>query len=171
MKKTEKKAGGRTKPSRAPARGAGEEAGQAKSQQANMPLEGRIGAAIKRRRVEANLTLSDLSAGAGLSSAMLSRIENGMATASLDALERIAAAVGRQQAPVPVLAAQLDAWARARLSLARIEAAQCPPGHDPGAWAAWATTLTQLRFAPSLPDAQAALAALCETARGWKRHV
>jgi len=65
-----------------------------KSEQANMPLEGRIGAAIKRRRLEANLTLADLSAGAGLSSAMLSRIENGMATASLDALERISIAVG-----------------------------------------------------------------------------
>jgi len=65
-----------------------------KSEQANLPLESRIGAAIKRRRLEANLTLSDLSAGAGLSSAMLSRIENGMASASLDALERIAAAVG-----------------------------------------------------------------------------
>ena len=87
------------------------------------------------------------------------------------ALRRIAVAVDLQQAPVPALAAQLDAWTRARLGLARIEAAQCPPGHDPGAWAAWATTLTQLRFAPPLPDAQAALAALCETARGWKRHV
>lgn len=87
------------------------------------------------------------------------------------ALRRIAAAVGLQQAPIPVLAAQLDAWARARLGLARIEAAQCPPGHDPAAWAEWATRLTQLRFAPSPPDAQAALAELCETARGWKRHV
>lgn len=65
-----------------------------KSEQANLPLEARIGAAIKRRRLEANLTLSDLSSGAGLSSAMLSRIENGMATASLDALERISIAVG-----------------------------------------------------------------------------
>jgi len=61
---------------------------------AHVPLEQRIGAVIKRRRLESNLTLSDLSAGAGLSSAMLSRIENGMATASLDALERLCAAVG-----------------------------------------------------------------------------
>lgn len=70
------------------------EPAQFKSEQANVPLEGRIGAAIKRRRLEANLTLADLSTGAGLSSAMLSRIENGMATASLDALERISVAVG-----------------------------------------------------------------------------
>lgn len=61
---------------------------------ANLTLEQRIGVIIKRRRSEANLTLADLSAGAGLSSAMLSRIENGQATASLDALERLAAAVG-----------------------------------------------------------------------------
>ncbi|WP_052699273.1 helix-turn-helix domain-containing protein [Hyphomicrobium sp. 99] len=61
---------------------------------AHVPLEQRIGSVIKRRRLEANLTLSDLSVGAGLSSAMLSRIENGMATASLDALERLCAAVG-----------------------------------------------------------------------------
>ncbi len=61
---------------------------------ANLSLERRIGIVLKRRRLEANLTLADLSAGADLSSAMLSRIENGMATASLDALERLAAAVG-----------------------------------------------------------------------------
>jgi len=61
---------------------------------AHVPLEQRIGAVIKRHRLAANLTLSDLSVGAGLSSAMLSRIENGMATASLDSLERLCAAVG-----------------------------------------------------------------------------
>ena len=61
---------------------------------AHLTLEQRLGVIIKRRRLEANLTLADLSAGAGLSSAMLSRIENGQATASLDALERLAAAVG-----------------------------------------------------------------------------
>ncbi len=61
---------------------------------AHQPLELRIGSVVKRKRLAANLTLSDLSAGAGLSSAMLSRIENGMASASLDALERLCSAVG-----------------------------------------------------------------------------
>lgn len=61
---------------------------------ADVPLEKRIGDVLKARRLAANLTLSDLSAGAGLSSAMLSRIENGMATASLDSLERLCQAVG-----------------------------------------------------------------------------
>lgn len=58
------------------------------------PLEKRIGDVIKRRRLEANLTLSDLSAGAEMSSAMLSRVENGMAAASLDSLERLCDALG-----------------------------------------------------------------------------
>lgn len=61
---------------------------------ANVPLEKRIGEVLKQLRLEANLTLSDLSAGARLSSAMLSRIENGMATASLDTLERLCLALG-----------------------------------------------------------------------------
>jgi transcriptional regulator with XRE-family HTH domain len=94
MTKPGRKSGGRAKPPSSERSGAAAGAAPIKSEQANLPLEVRIGAAIKRRRLEANLTLSDLSAGAGLSSAMLSRIENGMATASLDALERIAAAVG-----------------------------------------------------------------------------
>lgn len=57
-------------------------------------LEQRIGDVVKNRRLAANLTLADLSVGAGISSAMLSRIENGMATASLDSLERICLALG-----------------------------------------------------------------------------
>lgn len=61
---------------------------------ANVPLEKRIGEVVKQLRSEANLTLADLSAGARISSAMLSRIENGVATASLDALERLCIALG-----------------------------------------------------------------------------
>jgi transcriptional regulator with XRE-family HTH domain len=38
--------------------------------------------------------LADVSAGAGISSAMLSRIENGAATASLDSLEKLCEALG-----------------------------------------------------------------------------
>ncbi|MFN3624709.1 MAG: helix-turn-helix domain-containing protein [Hyphomicrobium sp.] len=94
MTKPAKKSSGRGKRSSSERRGTPSVAAPVKNEQANLPLEARIGAAIKRRRLEANLTLSELSTGAGLSSAMLSRIENGMATASLDALERISAAVG-----------------------------------------------------------------------------
>jgi transcriptional regulator with XRE-family HTH domain len=62
--------------------------------EANVPLEKRIGEVLKQLRLEANLTLADVSAGSHISSAMLSRIENGMATASLDALERLCHALG-----------------------------------------------------------------------------
>lgn len=61
---------------------------------ANVPLEKLIGDVLKQLRLEANLTLAELSTGARISSAMLSRIENGMATASLDALERLCIALG-----------------------------------------------------------------------------
>lgn len=64
------------------------------SDTANVPLEKRIGEVLKQLRLAANLTLADLSSGARISSAMLSRIENGMATASLDALERLCLALG-----------------------------------------------------------------------------
>lgn len=61
---------------------------------AQVPLEKRVGEVIKQLRLAAKLTLADLSEGAGMSSAMLSRVENGMATASLDSLERICHALG-----------------------------------------------------------------------------
>lgn len=67
---------------------------QAPHDTAKVPLEKRIGEVFKQLRQDANLTLAELSAGAGVSSAMLSRIENGMATASLDSLERLCLALG-----------------------------------------------------------------------------
>ena len=62
--------------------------------QTEIPLEKRLGAALKRHRLRNRLTLAELAEGAAISSAMLSRIENGVATASFDTLSRIAAAVG-----------------------------------------------------------------------------
>ncbi|QOF73362.1 helix-turn-helix transcriptional regulator [Aminobacter sp. SR38] len=61
---------------------------------ARAPLEVRIGQVLRNQRTAANLTLADVSAGAGISSAMLSRIENGAATASLDSLEKLCEALG-----------------------------------------------------------------------------
>lgn len=61
---------------------------------AHVPLEKRVGEVIKHLRLAAKLTLAELSEGAEMSSAMLSRVENGMATASLDSLERICHALG-----------------------------------------------------------------------------
>jgi len=87
------------------------------------------------------------------------------------ALRRVASAVARQQDTVPALAARLDAWARARYRLPRVDAARCPSGIDPAAWSEWVMVLEPLRFAPPPSDGYAALAALCETARAWERHV
>ena len=66
----------------------------AKTETATAPLEKRIGEVIRQRRLSANITLAALGLGSGMSSAMLSRIENGMASASLDSLERICSALG-----------------------------------------------------------------------------
>lgn len=87
------------------------------------------------------------------------------------ALRRLAAAAARQEDSVQALAARLDAWTRARFQLPRVDAGRCPGGLDAAAWADWANALTRLRFAPLPPDGHAALAALCETARAWERHV
>lgn len=87
------------------------------------------------------------------------------------ALRGLAAAIARQEDSVQALAARLDAWARARFQLPRLDAAWSPGGLDAVAWTDWANALTRLRFAPPQPDGHAALAALCETARAWERHV
>lgn len=87
------------------------------------------------------------------------------------ALRGLASAVALQRDTVQALAARLDAWTCARYRLPRLDAARCPTGLDPAVWADWATTLTQLRFAPPQPDGFAALASLCDTARDWERHV
>lgn len=86
------------------------------------------------------------------------------------ALRAIAAAAAQRQGPLPALAARLDAWARARFHLPRVDAAICPPGLDPVVWSGWAQALVQLRFAPPQPDDYAMLSGLCERARLWSRH-
>lgn len=85
-------------------------------------------------------------------------------------LRTIAVAVAQQQGTPVELAARLDTWARARFKLARLDAAACPQGIDATGWSEWVHALTQLRFAPSPPGGMDVLAALCETARQWKRH-
>lgn len=84
----------RRAPARRPRHGSAQAKADIAPDTANVPLEKRIGEVLKQLRLAANLTLADLSSGARISSAMLSRIENGMATASLDALERLCIALG-----------------------------------------------------------------------------
>ncbi|MBB5373354.1 helix-turn-helix domain-containing protein [Acidocella aromatica] len=70
------------------------EAAIGSQKQADAPIAQRIGDVIRRHRKAHGLTLSQLAAGAGLSSANLSRIENGSVTSSFESLERICQAVG-----------------------------------------------------------------------------
>ncbi|MEM7542344.1 MAG: XRE family transcriptional regulator [Pseudomonadota bacterium] len=53
-----------------------------------------MGVAIKHRRLAQHLTIQDVAALADISRGMLSRIENGQATPSLDALSRICKTLG-----------------------------------------------------------------------------
>lgn len=57
-------------------------------------LGGYVGASLKRQRQVQRLTLQDVAELSGISSGMLSRIENGQATPSLDTLARVCQAVG-----------------------------------------------------------------------------
>lgn len=53
-----------------------------------------LGLAIRAERLKQNLTIAQVAERCGLSRGMLSKIENGQASMSLDSLARIAAAVG-----------------------------------------------------------------------------
>jgi len=68
------------------------------------------------------------------------------------------------------IARLLDAWARGRFNLSRLDAAHCPQGLDPDNWSVWVNALTRLRFAPSPPGGTKELAGLCATAQAWKPH-
>lgn len=58
------------------------------------PLDQLIGAAVKTHRRLAELTLSELSAASGVSTAMISKIERGQVSASLATLEALAGGIG-----------------------------------------------------------------------------
>lgn len=58
------------------------------------PLEKRIGSILRRHRQRSNLTLTEMSDGTGISAAMLSRIETGRASASIEVLTRYTTALG-----------------------------------------------------------------------------
>ena len=58
------------------------------------PLGKRLGQVMRQHRLHNHLTLADVAGGAGISSAMLSRIETGAATASFDTLTRLVKTLG-----------------------------------------------------------------------------
>jgi transcriptional regulator with XRE-family HTH domain len=57
-------------------------------------LDRHLGNAIREQRLRNHLTIADVAALAGISRGMLSKIENGQTATSLDALRRIAHALG-----------------------------------------------------------------------------
>jgi transcriptional regulator with XRE-family HTH domain len=57
-------------------------------------VERHLGLAIREQRLKNHLTIADISNLAGISRGMLSRIENGQTSTSLDSLSRIARALG-----------------------------------------------------------------------------
>lgn len=61
---------------------------------ATASLERHLGQAIRDQRLKNHLTIADVSDLAGISRGMLSRIENGQTSTSLDSLSRIARALG-----------------------------------------------------------------------------
>jgi transcriptional regulator with XRE-family HTH domain len=58
------------------------------------PLERHLGQAVREQRLRNDLTIAEVAELAGISRGMLSKIENGQASMSLDALRRIAQALG-----------------------------------------------------------------------------
>ena len=60
----------------------------------NFTIEHHIGNVIREQRNTNHLTINEVAELAGISSGMLSRIERGDVSASLDTLEKLAAALG-----------------------------------------------------------------------------
>lgn len=71
----------------------------------DVPLEKRIGTLLRQYRKHSQLTLSEMAIGSGISTAMLSRIETGQASASLDTLTNYATALG---VPLSTLFRQIE---------------------------------------------------------------
>lgn len=67
---------------------------RSKSDEDAGPLEKRLGRVLRQHRLRNGLTLSQLAAGTGISSAMLSRIETGAAMASFETLSRLTKTMG-----------------------------------------------------------------------------
>ena len=63
-------------------------------------LERHIGQTVRKLRLQQNLTIAEIARKAGISSGMLSKIENGQTSASLDSLAGLADALGTTLASV-----------------------------------------------------------------------
>jgi transcriptional regulator with XRE-family HTH domain len=75
-------------------RSGGSTKGAAPFENGNRSLERYLGNVIRELRLKDHLTIADVAAQAGISRGMLSKIENGQASTSLDTLSRLALALG-----------------------------------------------------------------------------
>jgi len=69
-------------------------ASEARERNEERSLDHYIGSVLREQRLAQSLTLEDVAGLAGLSRGMLSKIENGQVSASLDTLQRLVAALG-----------------------------------------------------------------------------
>jgi transcriptional regulator with XRE-family HTH domain len=69
-------------------------ASEARERSEERSLDHYIGSVLREQRLAQSLTLEDVAGLAGLSRGMLSKIENGQVSASLDTLQRLVAALG-----------------------------------------------------------------------------
>ena len=83
----------RRKAARAPAKEAGLLTGSSAPKEATPTLESEIGAEVRRLRKSFDLTVSELGVASGISSGMLSKIENDRAVPSLTTLHRLCKAL------------------------------------------------------------------------------
>lgn len=67
---------------------------------ASRDLERHIGQTVRKLRLQQNLTIAEIAGKASISSGMLSKIENGQTSASLDSLDGLADALGTTLASI-----------------------------------------------------------------------
>ena len=70
------------------------------SELAPRDLERHIGQTVRKLRLQQNLTIAEIARKASISSGMLSKIENGQTSASLDSLAGLADALGTTLASI-----------------------------------------------------------------------
>ena len=79
-------------------------------------------------------------------------------------------AVARRGDQPEKLASLIDAWARERFGVRRLDPNQPGAAINAREWNEWTAALAELRFAPASDAAWEVLAQLCARARSWPPH-
>ena len=137
------------------------------------PLEASIGLEVRRLRKSIDLTVAELGAAAGISAGMLSKIENGAISPSLDTLNALAKALN---VPITRLFAETDERRDCSFVKGRHRGSYRTPGHQGRTFIRSARPLPWRRnWGRALPDhaggKSGALHALPACGRGVHLHV